>query len=251
MTLPPVNPGTRKRKAPIDDNGEPVIIGKKKVAGARVTKKKKLEMATATSTSAQRNPLPASASSSAKPGVSRQPSVEDVVDERDHSCSHSPRNPQHILESEDEEDDDLPPPAMDVEDDEDEEEEEEGLEKAEEDAEAELSLLSSLFVCKKAKTSIERLSKDWTSPIYVFFRPTPRIEYKKDRRCHIFECAAANCKGRTGRDVRRFLDTSDAKSTGNLRKHAKVCWGAETVAAADTTKDLPGAREILKKKGGD
>ena len=180
MTLPPVNCGTQKLKAPIDDNGEPVIIGKKKVAGARVMKKQKLEMATATSTSVPRNPLPASASSSAEPGVSRQPSVEDVVDERDHPHSHSPRNPQNILESEDE-NNNLPPPAMDVEDDEDEEEEEEGPEKAEEDAEAELSLLSSLFVCKKAKTSIERLSKDWTSPIYVFFRPTLRIEYKKDR----------------------------------------------------------------------
>jgi len=89
------------------------------------------------------------------------------------------------------------------------------------------------------------LSKEWTSPIYVFFRQTPRIEYKKERRCHVFECAAANCKGRTGRDVRRFLDTADAKSTGNMRKHAKVCWGAETVAAADATKDLVGARETL------
>jgi hypothetical protein len=63
----------------------------------------------------------------------------------------------------------------------------------------------------------------------------------------VFECAATNCKGRTGRDVRRFLDTSDAKSTGNMRKHAKICWGAETVAAADATKSLVGAREVLAK----
>lgn len=63
----------------------------------------------------------------------------------------------------------------------------------------------------------------------------------------MFECAAGTCKGRTGRDVRRFLDTGDAKSTGNMRKHAKICWGAETVAAADATKSLVGAREVLSK----
>lgn len=63
----------------------------------------------------------------------------------------------------------------------------------------------------------------------------------------MFECAAARCKSRCGRDVRRFLDKGDAKSTSNLRKHAKVCWGAETVAAADNTKDLRGARDILAK----
>jgi hypothetical protein len=62
--------------------------------------------------------------------------VEDVVDERDHPCSHSPHNPRHVLESE--EKDDLPPPAMDVKD----ENEEEIPEEEEEDAEAELSLFS-------------------------------------------------------------------------------------------------------------
>jgi len=32
-----------------------------------------------------------------------------------------------------------------------------------------------------------------------------------------------------------------------MRKHAKICWGAETVTAADATKDLFGAREVLTK----
>lgn len=68
-----------------------------------------------------------------------------------------------------------------------------------------------------------------------------------DRRAHIFECAAGRCKARNGRDVRRFLDTGDAKSTSNLGKHAKHCWGDDAVAAADSTKDLEGARKILKK----
>jgi hypothetical protein len=76
--------------------------------------------------------------------------------------------------------------------------------------------------------------KDWNSPIYVFFKPTPMIEYIKDRRVHVFECNAKSCKGKgNGRMVRRYLDTSDAKSTSNLRKHAKICWGEEVVASAD------------------
>jgi hypothetical protein len=45
--------------------------------------------------------------------------------------------------------------------------------------------------------------------------------------------------------VCRYLDTSDAKSTGNLRKHAKVCWTDEVVAHADATKDVKTAREAL------
>jgi hypothetical protein len=47
--------------------------------------------------------------------------------------------------------------------------------------------------------------------------------------------------------VRRYLDTTDAKSTGNLRKHAKICWGEEVVAAADETRDVRAAREALGK----
>ncbi|KAG1722965.1 uncharacterized protein EDB91DRAFT_1063679, partial [Suillus paluster] len=52
-----------------------------------------------------------------------------------------------------------------------------------------------------------RLSKDWTAPIYAFFRSTPTIEYINGRRCHLFQCAATNCKHKT-RGVRRYLDTS-------------------------------------------
>jgi hypothetical protein len=84
--------------------------------------------------------------------------------------------------------------------------------------------------------------------VYVFFKQTPSIEYIKERRVHVFECAAARCMGKiNGRMVRRYLDTGDAKSTSNLRKHAKICWGEEAVAAADNTKDVRAAREALKK----
>ena len=90
--------------------------------------------------------------------------------------------------------------------------------------------------------------KEWNSPIYVFFEPTPSIEYIKGHHVHVFECSAKHCKGKgNGRMVHRYLDTTDAKSTGNLRKHAKVCWGEETVAAADKTRDIDAAREALGK----
>jgi len=89
--------------------------------------------------------------------------------------------------------------------------------------------------------------KEWNSPIYVFFKRTPRIEYISERRTHVFVCAAGRCKGKNGRDVRRFLDKGDRKSTSNLRKHAKICWGSEAVEAADNTRDVDAAREILSK----
>ena len=91
----------------------------------------------------------------------------------------------------------------------------------------------------------ERLSKKWTSPVYVFFRPNPRIEYIDGRRVHVFECCAKHCKGKHGRDVRRFLDKGDEKSTGGLHRHAKNCWGEETVKAALNTRDLKAARKII------
>jgi hypothetical protein len=45
--------------------------------------------------------------------------------------------------------------------------------------------------------------------------------------------------------VRRFLDKGDEKLTGGLHRHAKNCWGEETVKAAVNTKDLKAARKIL------
>ena len=86
------------------------------------------------------------------------------------------------------------------------------------------------------------------SPVYVFFKLTPVIEYINDRRVHVFECTAPTCRGKAnGRKVRRYLDTTDAKSTSNLRKHAKICWGDDTVAVADATKDIHAARQALGK----
>lgn len=93
--------------------------------------------------------------------------------------------------------------------------------------------------------------RDWNSPIYAFFKPTPAIEYIQGRRLHVFECTATSCKGKgNGRLVRRYLDTGDAKSTSNLRKHAKLCWGEDTVTAADQTGGVAAACNILLKTKG-
>ena len=83
----------------------------------------------------------------------------------------------------------------------------------------------------------------------MFFNCTPRIEYVDKQQVHVFVCAASHCKGKHGRDVCRFLDTGDAKSTSSLCQHAKMCWGDEAVSAADNTKDLEGACSILAKSG--
>ena len=77
-----------------------------------------------------------------------------------------------------------------------------------------------------AKT--ERVSKDWRSPVYAFYHPVPKITYIDERRCHEFKCAAGGCKY----IIRRYLDTKDKSSTGNMVKHAKKCWGDEWVAAS-------------------
>lgn len=91
--------------------------------------------------------------------------------------------------------------------------------------------------------------KDWNAPVYAFFKPVPDIGYVDDRRIHIFKCGALHCKGRGkyGQHVRRYLDTGDAKSTSNLRRHAKMCWGLEAVDAASKTKDVYAARDAMAK----
>jgi hypothetical protein len=93
----------------------------------------------------------------------------------------------------------------------------------------------------------ERLAQEWTSPIYAFFHARPSIEIVNGRRCHEFICSASHCKGKGSRPRRvcRFLDTGDARSTSNLRKHAKQCWGADIIEKADEVRDQASVREGL------
>ena len=67
--------------------------------------------------------------------------------------------------------------------------------------------------------------------VYGFFNPDPIIEYVDGRHAHSFVCAATHFRS-TSRHVRRFLNTKDAKSTSNLRRHALKCWGEDNLNAA-------------------
>jgi hypothetical protein len=91
--------------------------------------------------------------------------------------------------------------------------------------------------------SAEQLSKKWTSPIYAFYKAIPQIETVDGRRCHVFECAGKTCKYL----CRRYLDKSDANSTGNLWKHVKVCWGEEALKAAEALANVEEARDKVVK----
>ena len=84
-----------------------------------------------------------------------------------------------------------------------------------------------------------------TSPIYSFFRADVKIIYVGGRRVHQFICAKPSCK----QTINRYLDKKDAMSTGNLRKHAKSCWGTEAVDAADSVGNVKEAREHVEKLG--
>ena len=89
------------------------------------------------------------------------------------------------------------------------------------------------------------LSKDWTNVIYAFYQKTPDIEEIRGRRAHTFTCSKPGCAHR----VRRFLDTKDRLSTGNMYKHTRVCWGSEAIEAAKTYRNEKAAREPIAALG--
>ncbi len=85
------------------------------------------------------------------------------------------------------------------------------------------------------------------SPIYAFFEQ-PQIVKMDGRVAHEFKCRKRGCMA----SVRRYLDKKDAKSTGNLRKHAKACWGSNIIDAADSAINPDEVLEIISSvlKGG-
>ncbi|EJF62536.1 hypothetical protein DICSQDRAFT_13360, partial [Dichomitus squalens LYAD-421 SS1] len=90
---------------------------------------------------------------------------------------------------------------------------------------------------------IERAQQRWRSPVYGFFRPDVEVSYKNGQRSHVFRCAAKGCKA----EVRRYLDTHDRASSGNLFKHARACWGDEVVDHAIELGDADVVREKVVK----
>lgn len=49
--------------------------------------------------------------------------------------------------------------------------------------------------------------------------------------------------------MRRFLDTADKGSTGNMRKHARHCWNDDIIQKADEAKDELTLNDIRKGLG--
>jgi hypothetical protein len=102
MPAPPNNPhsteevrSSRKRKAPLDDNGDPVDLN--------VSKRKKLSAIT-------KPTLPKKKAVPNEPALARKRQsveVQDVPDEHDRNYSEVPRNPRNILEAADGSDDDV------------------------------------------------------------------------------------------------------------------------------------------------
>jgi hypothetical protein len=85
------------------------------------------------------------------------------------------------------------------------------------------------------------MMRDWNSPVYAFFGPTPDIAYIDNRRCHIFKCLAKGCDHK----VRRFLDKGDKASTGNMRKHIRSCWGEDILSQVVEVKNIEAARDLI------
>ncbi|KAL1690457.1 hypothetical protein GGG16DRAFT_55660, partial [Schizophyllum commune] len=89
----------------------------------------------------------------------------------------------------------------------------------------------------------ERLQQGWTGFIYAFYKPHVALEYVSgkggiQRLAHVFLCFNKGCQ----HSIRRYQDTSDKYSTGNMLRHAESCWGKEAVKIARTHDDCDTAR---------
>ncbi|TFY55495.1 hypothetical protein EVJ58_g8214 [Rhodofomes roseus] len=96
---------------------------------------------------------------------------------------------------------------------------------------------------ESAEQELARMQRKWTAPVYAFFKPDIAIEYVDGRRLHAFRCANTGCK----HDVRRYLASKDARSTSNLRKHVRKCWGIEALEAADRMSTSSKAKDSIEK----
>jgi hypothetical protein len=91
--------------------------------------------------------------------------------------------------------------------------------------------------------SIDRMKKGWNTTVYAFYDPNPATEYNSNgRKCHVFRCTGRGCT----QLIKRYLDTSDAQSTGNMRRHVKKCWGEDVLSAAESTKDPKERTKVIR-----
>ncbi|TFK73078.1 hypothetical protein BDN72DRAFT_791600, partial [Pluteus cervinus] len=86
---------------------------------------------------------------------------------------------------------------------------------------------------------LERMKSQWISHVYAFFTE-PVVNVDLDGRiAHVFRCQGRNCS----HVVRRYQDTKDRVSTGNMFKHVKACWGHEVLDAAKGAGTIKDARK--------
>ena len=88
--------------------------------------------------------------------------------------------------------------------------------------------MSYIYVGSVTDKSVVWLMKEWTSLIYAFYHPEPKIEVVWGHYSHVFRCQGKGCKA----SVCHFQDTGDAHSTSNMHKHVKSCWGKAALDAA-------------------
>ncbi|KAK2463721.1 hypothetical protein APHAL10511_004472 [Amanita phalloides] len=98
---------------------------------------------------------------------------------------------------------------------------------------------------EKLEEQLVWLMKEWTSPVYAFFQPKPKIDVVVvgDDECvsHVFKCWHKQCKV----TVCRFLDKKDTRSTSNMHKHVKACWGDKALVAADSAANADDVRTFI------
>ncbi|PBK86090.1 hypothetical protein ARMGADRAFT_870890, partial [Armillaria gallica] len=91
----------------------------------------------------------------------------------------------------------------------------------------------------------------WSSPMYAFYAPVPKVDYRDGCRCHVFGCMSQSNETPCGHRIAHYLDTKDAQSMSNLRKHAQKCWGEDAVEEADEAGNVGAAWSLLKGAGSD
>jgi hypothetical protein len=110
LSQAPTKNSSQKRKAPIDDNGEPVKLDKKKAhPQVKNTTKSSATSKTVTAKTLARNLIGSSSTQHQRKSPSVE--IEDVIDEEDNSLSFPLHDPHHILESvydDDDNNEDLP-----------------------------------------------------------------------------------------------------------------------------------------------
>ncbi|KAJ3002262.1 hypothetical protein NUW54_g5941 [Trametes sanguinea] len=92
---------------------------------------------------------------------------------------------------------------------------------------------------KSLEEQLEDFKKSMRSPAYAFFHVgLPKVE--TERPYFVFSCRSCD------RKINRYMDTKDSKSTGNLLKHARECYGQGVVGRIMEARTLKDARAATR-----